>query len=142
MNLRELATLLDLLATQDPAGAKTVLVVEDYQPLLERMSHYWEEQGHRVIGLLGVDIIEGDLALGTGMSGPVNFRLSEVDAACLDFYFLSRGHNGKTLTLALRAAGSAKILGMSSVPDANRSMVAAGANEGIKKSEILPLFGL
>ncbi|MGV3615100.1 MAG: hypothetical protein ACO1SV_07175 [Fimbriimonas sp.] len=122
----------------------TVLVVEDHVPLLIRLSEFVAEMGHPVISLLGVASIEEHLASGPGSDRgqTVSFDLRAVEAAFLDHYFLSRHHNGRTLTLALRAVGDAKIAGMSSSEEANRAMVDAGANLSVRKAELMRALGV
>lgn len=130
-----LANLFDTLLLNGTSG-RTVLVVEDYRPLLERIEAFLGEMEHRVVAWTGVDRVEGWTAYGLRADGGEQaLDLRTVEAALLDHYFLGR-LNGRDMCLALRQAGTAPILAMSSDARANAAMVAAGATVAVRKAEL------
>jgi hypothetical protein len=121
-----------------------VLIVEDYVPLLVRLTEMMEELGHHPTSLLGVSRIENGVLYGPSMTEGVEgtAKVAEVEVAFLDHYFLSGQHNGQTITAVLRAAGNATILGMSSDASANAAMVKAGATASVRKALLMRALGM
>ena len=121
---------------------KRVLIVEDLRLVLLGLREALESAGHNVTTALGVDMVEDGIAAGPGEGGSVHFDLREFDCAFFDHYFMSRSHNGRTLTLEMRRVNAGRIIGMSSSASANRAMVAAGATEYVAKTDLIRMLGL
>lgn len=121
---------------------KRVLVVEDNLDWLRRLGLFWEEAGHEVMLMAGVETIEENVARGAGadLQTALEVDLSGLDAAFLDHYFLSRRYNGTLLTREIVARGQCRVFGMSSVADANARMVAMGAVAALRKAEFMRLL--
>ncbi len=134
MTLKQITELLHL---SEPG--RRVLVVEDHVPSLQRLIDFWSEAGHDVIGMTGIDSIDGPIATGRdiGIDTFASFDVTGIDVVFMDHYFLSKTYNGATLTRELSRLSGPKILGMSSDSAANASMVRAGAVAAVRKSDLL-----
>lgn len=134
MTLKEITELLDL-----EMPGKRVLIVEDHLPALLRVRDFWEEAGHSVIAMAGIDELEGTVCSGRTAASDVfhSFDVRDIDAVFMDHYFLSRTFNGALLTRRLMQISSPKILGMSSDSSANAAMVREGALAAVRKSDLL-----
>lgn len=99
--------------------------------------------GHEVVAGAGASPAEPGRFLLHGFPGEPDraLDLKGFDAAFLDHYFPG-GHDGRTLTMALRAASSEiRILAMSSSEAANQAMLRYGASLGIRKAELRRILG-
>jgi len=134
MTLKEITELLDL-----AMPGKRVLIVEDHLPALLQLRDFWEEAGHSVVGMTGIDAVEGTVCSGRTALTEVfdSFDARDIDVVFMDHYFLSRHFNGALLTRRLMQIGSPKILGMSSDSSANAAMVREGAVGAIRKADLL-----
>jgi len=134
MTLKQITDLLDLVQP-----GKRILIVEDHIPSLLRLKEFWEEAGHSVIAMAGVDSLEGTIA--SGRSADVDtfasFDATQVDVVFMDHYFLSRRFTGATLTQELMRLGQPRVLGISSDSSANAAMVRYGAVAAIRKADLL-----
>lgn len=138
--METLSELLDRAGLEEPG--KKVLIVEDLTSLRQRAAEVLGQLGHEVTAVLGIESIENGVAVAFGESGTVTLDLRGFDAALLDHYFLSRTHNGRTLTREMRLVNHGRIIGMSSSGSANRAMVEAGADEFVPKSIMMRIFGV
>ena len=108
---------------------QTILVVEDKLSFALRLIDWLEQRGHTVYGYTGVKSVEVNTLAGINPlseSSPTEVDLSKIDICFLDHYFEGRAFTGTTLTKILVPLGI-KVCGMSSVDDANRSMIRVGA---------------
>lgn len=120
-----------------------VLVVEDHVPLLLRLEEFCAEMGHPVVAMAGINEIEGSIATGldASLDAMLSVNLATIDVAFVDHYFLSRRHNGATVTRELTKLGRAKVFGMSSDAAANAAMAREGATLTLQKAEFMRLIG-
>jgi len=131
--IAELLTILEL-----NAGPRCVLVVEDGVTALEMVTLFLETLGHYVVGILGVDAIDGDQLTGPTADGTkAVVDLKTIQAAFLDYYFLGGRFNGKHMVTVLALHGITRVCGMSSDRAANQSMLAAGAPMAVRKRDLL-----
>ena len=108
---------------------QTILVVEDKLSFALRLIGWLEQRGHAVYGYTGVKSVEVNTLAGINPlseSSPKEVDLSKIDICFLDHYFEGRAFTGTTLTKILVPFGI-KVCGMSSLDDANRSMMRVGA---------------
>jgi hypothetical protein len=108
---------------------QTILVIEDKLSFAYRLIHWLEEKGHTVVGYAGVASVENGILTGINpLAATTNLEveLSKINICFLDHYFEGRAFTGTTLTKIL-APLSIKVCGMSSVDDANQSMMRVGA---------------
>jgi hypothetical protein len=108
---------------------KTILVIEDKASFALRLIIWLEERGHTVYGYDGVQRVEDDILTGTNRltdTTPVSVDLNLIEVCFLDHYFEGRPFTGTTLTKVLVPFGI-KVCGMSSVDQANQSMMRVGA---------------
>lgn len=118
-----------------------ILIVEDHQPWLTRLSTLWQEAGNPVWSMLGVEEIEGGVAKGKGLDAPVQVPIAQVQVAFLDHYFDSRRFNGASLTRELiEHQPHIRICGMSSDRTANLAMIREGALVALRKADLMALF--
>ncbi len=117
---------MDILALDTP---QNILVIEDKLSFAYRLMHWLEEKGHTIYGYAGVASVEKGIL--TGINPLATTTDLEVDlfkfSVCfLNHYFEGRAFTGTTLTKVLAPLGI-KVCGMSSVDDANQSMMRVGA---------------
>ena len=122
---------------------QTILVVEDKLSFAYRLIYWLEGQGHTVYGYAGVFDIDGETLKGVkplGETTPPDIDLQAVIVCFLDHYFEGESFTGTTLTKELVPLGI-KVCGMSSVDDANKSMIRVGAVCAYRKdvlSRVIP----
>jgi CheY-like chemotaxis protein len=117
---------------------QTILVIEDKLSFAYRLIAWLEGKGHSVYGYSGVSRIEANILTGINplsdsMSEEVD--LSKIEICFLDHYFEGRAFTGTTLTKILAPAGI-KVCGMSSVDEANQSMMRVGAVCAYQKDKL------
>ncbi len=108
---------------------QTLLVIEDKLSFAHHLIAWLEQKGHTVYGYAGVTSVENTTLIGINPltnTTSLDIDLSKIDICFLDHYFEGRGFTGTTLTKVLVPMGI-KVCGMSSVDDANQSMMRVGA---------------
>lgn len=117
---------------------QTILVIEDKVSFAIRLIEWLEEKGHSVVAFAGVDNVEKGIMAGIKPiinSAELEVDLSKINICFLDHYFEGRSFTGTTLTKILVPFGI-KVCGMSSVDDANNSMMRVGAVCAYQKDKL------
>lgn len=117
---------MEILSLERP---QTILVIEDKLSFALRLVNWLEQKGHTTYAFTGVSIVENTTLMGTNpltLTTPTEIDLSKINICFLDHYFEGRAFTGTTLTKILVPMGI-KVCGMSSVDEANRSMMRVGA---------------
>ncbi len=117
---------MEILSLERP---QTILVIEDKLSFAHRLIAWLEQKGHTVYGYAGVTSVENATLAGINPltnTTTLDIDLSKIDICFLDHYFEGRAFTGTTLTKILVPIGI-KVCGMSSVDDANQSMMRVGA---------------
>ena len=117
---------MEILSLDQP---QTILVIEDRLSFAHRFIAWLEQKGHTVYGYAGVKSVEVNMLTGINPLSndtTLEVELSKINIGFLDHYFEGRAFTGTTLTKILVPIGI-KVCGMSSVDDANRSMMRVGA---------------
>ncbi len=117
---------MEILSLERP---QTILVIEDKLSFAHRLIAWLEHKGHTVYGYAGVTSVENATLTGINPLSTTTMSevdLSKIDICFLDHYFEGRAFTGTTLTKILVPIGI-KVCGMSSVDDANQSMMRVGA---------------
>lgn len=120
------------------ATPQTILVIEDKLSFACRLMHWLEEKGHSVVGFAGVASVEKGILAGINplaTTTDIEVELSKINICFLDHYFEGRAFTGTTLTKVLVPAGI-KVCGMSSVDEANQSMMRVGAVCAYQKDKL------
>jgi hypothetical protein len=122
---------------------QTILVIEDKLSFALRLIAWLEAKGHTVYGYTGVLSVENSILLGTdplSPETPFDIDLTTIKICFLDHYFEGDAFDGTRLTRILVPFGI-KVCGMSSVDQANQSMMRVGAVCAYRKDVLGRMLG-
>jgi hypothetical protein len=125
---------MNLLRIESPSR---ILIIEDKRTFAIKLAQHFSSQGHVVIAFPGVDCVVDRFLYGTELmfGDTLEVDLNEIEYCFLDHYFEGAEFNGTSLT-PLLVTHSIKVIGMSSVDQANASMARMGAFMTILKAKI------